>query len=55
MASKIRLDVALVDKGFAESREKAKAMIMAGIVFVNNQFLFWIFCFVIIFIFRSGY
>ena len=37
MASKIRLDVALVEKGFAESREKAKAMIMAGIVFVNNQ------------------
>lgn len=37
MASKVRLDVALVEKGFAESREKAKAMIMAGIVFVNNQ------------------
>ncbi len=37
MADKLRLDVALVDKGFAESREKAKALIMAGIVFVNNQ------------------
>ena len=35
--AKIRLDVALVEKGFAESREKAKALIMAGIVFVNNQ------------------
>ncbi len=35
--AKIRLDVALVEQGFAESREKAKALIMAGIVFVNNQ------------------
>lgn len=34
---KIRLDVALVERGFAESREKAKALIMAGIVYVNNQ------------------
>ena len=37
MTEKLRLDVALTEKGFAESREKAKAMIMAGIVFVNNQ------------------
>ena len=37
MAEKLRLDVALVERGFAESREKAKALIMAGIVFVNNQ------------------
>ena len=35
--AKIRLDVALVDGGYAESREKAKALIMAGIVYVNNQ------------------
>ena len=34
---KTRLDVALVERGFSESREKAKALIMAGIVFVNNQ------------------
>ena len=37
MSDKIRLDVALVEKGFTESREKAKALIMSGIVFVNNQ------------------
>ena len=35
--AKIRLDLALVENGFAESREKAKALIMAGIVYVNNQ------------------
>lgn len=37
MAEKKRLDVALVEMGFCDSREKAKALIMAGIVFVNNQ------------------
>ena len=37
MAEKLRLDVALVERGFCESREKAKALIMSGIVFVNNQ------------------
>lgn len=36
-ANKIRLDVALVERGLAPSREKAKAIIMAGIVYVNNQ------------------
>ncbi len=34
---KIRLDVALVERALAPSREKAKAIIMAGIVYVNNQ------------------
>ena len=37
MSEKIRLDIALVNLGHAESREKAKALIMAGIVYVNNQ------------------
>ena len=35
--AKTRLDVALVEKGYTESREKAKALIMSGIVYVNNQ------------------
>lgn len=35
--AKIRLDVALVEGGYAESREKAKRLIMSGIVYVNNQ------------------
>ena len=34
---KKRLDVLLVEKGFFESREKAKAVIMSGCVYVNNQ------------------
>lgn len=34
---KERLDVLLVSRGFAESREKAKAVIMSGIVYVNGQ------------------
>lgn len=34
---KERLDVLLVKKGLAESREKAKAIIMSGIVYVNDQ------------------
>ena len=34
---KERLDVLLVKKGLAPSREKAKTMIMEGNVFVNNQ------------------
>lgn len=34
---KERLDVLLVDKGFFQSREKARSAIMAGVVFVNNQ------------------
>lgn len=34
---KERLDILLVKQGFAESREKAKAIIMSGCVYVNNQ------------------
>lgn len=34
---KKRLDVLLVEKGLAPSREKAKAIIMSGIVYINNQ------------------
>lgn len=34
---KERLDVILVRKGYAPSREKAKALLMAGNVFVDNQ------------------
>lgn len=34
---KDRLDIILVQKGFFPSREKAKAAIMAGIVYVDNQ------------------
>lgn len=36
MTEKIRLDVAVTERGLAESREKAKALIMAGQVYVNN-------------------
>ncbi len=35
--SKQRLDVLLVQRGLAESREKAKAIIMSGNVYVNGQ------------------
>ena len=34
---KERLDVILVSGGYAESREKAKAIIMSGLVFVDGQ------------------
>ena len=37
MTEKKRLDTALFERGFSESREKAKALIMAGQVYVNNQ------------------
>ena len=37
MQKKTRLDVAVYEQGYAPSREKAKAIIMAGIVYVNNQ------------------
>lgn len=34
---KKRLDVLVFENGFAQSREKAKALIMAGEIFVDNQ------------------
>ncbi len=34
---KIRLDQYLVDNGLVQSRERAKALIMAGVVFVDEQ------------------
>lgn len=37
MSSKERLDVLLVEKGLYDSREKAKAAIMAGLVLVDNE------------------
>ncbi len=37
MSANVRLDVAVFERGFAETREKAKALIMAGSVYVNGQ------------------
>lgn len=37
MTEKKRLDIYLADNNLAPSREKAKALIMAGVVFVDNQ------------------
>lgn len=37
MKHKVRLDVALVERGYLESRAKAQATIMAGDVYVNGQ------------------
>ena len=37
MADKERLDVLIASRGLAESRERAKAYIMAGVVYVNGQ------------------
>ncbi len=34
---KERIDILLVEKGLAESREKAKRFIMAGIVYIDNE------------------
>ncbi|MBQ2866952.1 MAG: hypothetical protein IJE87_01090, partial [Firmicutes bacterium] len=34
---KERLDIRLVNDGYFQSRERAKAAIMAGLVFVNGQ------------------
>ena len=37
MQKKIRLDIALLEKGLAPSRQRARALIMAGKVFINDQ------------------
>lgn len=37
MGEKARLDTEIFKRGMAESREKAKALIMAGLVYVNGQ------------------
>ena len=37
MSAKTRLDVLLVERGFLESRQKAQATIMSGLVFVGGQ------------------
>ena len=34
---KIRLDQYIFEEGYAPSRRRAQALIMSGIVFVNNQ------------------
>ena len=35
--AKVRLDVLITEKGFCESRERAKTTIMAGLVYVNGN------------------
>ena len=35
--AKIRIDILLAEKGLAESREKAKVLVMAGVVFLNGE------------------
>ncbi len=37
MAKKERLDVLLVERGLAETREKAKRSIMAGVIYSENE------------------
>ncbi len=37
MVKKERLDVAMVERGLAESRSKAQAIIMSGVVYIANQ------------------
>ena len=37
MSNKIRLDTAVFESGISESREKAKALIMAGQIYVNGM------------------
>lgn len=37
MTDKKRLDIAVTERGYTESREKAKALIMSGLVYVDGQ------------------
>ena len=37
MTEKTRLDAALVERGLCTGRDRAKGIIMAGQVYVNNQ------------------
>ena len=37
MAGKKRLDLLVVEAGFADSREKAKALIMSGVIYADRQ------------------
>ena len=37
MSDKKRLDVLVYERGLAESREKAKTLIMAGVIYADNQ------------------
>lgn len=37
MGNRIRIDVAMADRGLAVSREKAQALIMSGVVYVKEQ------------------
>ena len=34
---KVRLDQFVFEEGYTESRQRAQALIMAGVVYVNNQ------------------
>ena len=37
MAEKKRVDVALVERGLASSREKAQALVMSGVVYIGEN------------------
>ena len=37
MSDKTRIDVAMVEQGFADSRAKAQALIMSGVVYIKEQ------------------
>ncbi len=37
MSDKTRIDIAMVEQGFADSRAKAQALIMSGVVYIKEQ------------------